>query len=205
MVHAIRYRTAVSKEKGRRLGRADWVDAALEALAAGGVSAVAVEPVAVRLGTTKGSFYWHFANRAELVTAALAEWEQRYTERVIADLAQIPEPGARLRGLFQRAFGGRLTGAIDAAVLADAASPLVAPVLERVTRRRLGYLHETYAAMGLPPDLAASRALLAYTTYVGLFSLRRAAPGVVSDVGLVDALEPLLAPARPDFGRDHAR
>jgi AcrR family transcriptional regulator len=177
-----------------RLGRAEWVDAALKALADGGVAALAVEPVAVRLGTTKGSFYWHFANRAELVTAALAEWEQRYTERVIADLAELPDPVDRLHGLFGRAFRGELTGAIDAALLADAASPLVAPVLERVTRRRLGYLRETYAAMGLPPDRAASRALLAYTTYLGLFSLRRAAPNEVTDAGLVSALEPLLAP-----------
>jgi AcrR family transcriptional regulator len=182
------------RDQAGRLGRGEWVDAALEALADGGVAALAVEPVAVRLGATKGSFYWHFANRAELVTAALEEWEQRYTERIIADLGELPEPVDRLHGLFRRAFGGQLTGAIDAAVLADAASPLVAPVLERVTRRRLGYLRETYAAMGLPPDQAASRALLAYTTYLGLFSLRRAAPGVVTDAGLVAALEPLLAP-----------
>ena len=50
-------------EGKRRLAREDWVDAALAAIAEGGVAAVAVEPIAARLGTTKGSFYWHFHDR----------------------------------------------------------------------------------------------------------------------------------------------
>ena len=41
----------------------DWARAALEAIAEDGVTAVAVEPLARSLGVTKGSFYWHFANR----------------------------------------------------------------------------------------------------------------------------------------------
>ena len=41
--------------------------AAFRALARGGVEAIAVEPIAAELGTTKGSFYWHFKNRDSLV------------------------------------------------------------------------------------------------------------------------------------------
>ena len=43
-----------------RLSSADWEAGALDLLAEQGVSAVAVEPLARRLGVTKGSFYWHF-------------------------------------------------------------------------------------------------------------------------------------------------
>ena len=53
----------------RRLSRDDWVAEATEVLASHGLSAVAVEPLAERLGVTKGSFYAHFANRDELVAA----------------------------------------------------------------------------------------------------------------------------------------
>ncbi len=185
----------MAKTSGRapRLGRREWVDAALDALADGGVAAVAVEPVAVRLGTTKGSFYWHFANRDALLVAALEEWERRHTEQVIADLELHADPRAQLRVLFHQAFVGVGTGSVEAAVLADAASPLVAPVLRRVTTRRLDYLERTYAALGLTPAVASSRALLAYTAYLGLFSLRRAAPNIVLDEELLAALEPLLA------------
>jgi AcrR family transcriptional regulator len=125
--------------RAARLSPEDWVGAALEAIAAGGLVAVAVEPVAARLGATKGSFYWHFANRDELVVAALLAWEQRDTIDVIAELEAIPVPAVRLRTLFLRAFGTTAVGSVEAALLADAPSPLVAPVLERVTLRRLEY------------------------------------------------------------------
>ncbi|HXD53500.1 MAG TPA: helix-turn-helix domain-containing protein, partial [Solirubrobacteraceae bacterium] len=53
----------------------DWERAALAAIRDGGPEAVAVEPLARRLGVTKGSFYWHFANRDGLLGAAIARWE----------------------------------------------------------------------------------------------------------------------------------
>ena len=59
-----------------RLSAADWIGAAMEAIVESGVRAVAVEPLAVRLGATKGSFYHHFPNRDALILAALAEWER---------------------------------------------------------------------------------------------------------------------------------
>ncbi|WP_412543871.1 TetR/AcrR family transcriptional regulator [Longispora sp. K20-0274] len=58
----------------RRLTAEDWAEAALLAFAEGGLAAVAVEPIATRLGATKGSFYWHFPHRDALVVAALALW-----------------------------------------------------------------------------------------------------------------------------------
>src|SRR3546814_18257468 len=55
--------TAPAAEKPERKGRLsaeDWAQAALDLIAEHGVAAVAVEPLARRLGVTKGSFYWHF-------------------------------------------------------------------------------------------------------------------------------------------------
>ena len=49
---------AASKiEKPSRLSATDWAQGALAMIAEQGVSAVAVEPLARRLGVTKGSFY----------------------------------------------------------------------------------------------------------------------------------------------------
>jgi glycosyltransferase involved in cell wall biosynthesis len=36
-----------------------------------------VEPLAKDLGVTKGSFYWHFRDRADLLEAMLEEWRRR--------------------------------------------------------------------------------------------------------------------------------
>lgn len=45
------------------------------------------------LGSTKGSFYWHFANRDELLQAALGRWEVLATERLISSVESSGEPG----------------------------------------------------------------------------------------------------------------
>src|SRR5918998_6119560 len=93
----------VPESKNTRLSRKDWIEAALAAIAEGGVAAVAVEPLAARLGATKGSFYWHFANRDALLQAALAQWEEQTTTVVISEIKSGPdEPIDRLRRLVSR-------------------------------------------------------------------------------------------------------
>ncbi len=57
------------------LSRDDWIHAARLALLRGGVEAVRVEKLARGLGVTKGSFYWHFKDRDELLELLLGEWE----------------------------------------------------------------------------------------------------------------------------------
>src|SRR5215475_1785354 len=119
-----------------RLSRQDWVDAALAAIAAGGLAAVAVVPLAERLGATKGSFYWHFASREALIEAALAAWEQTTTSVVIAEIeAASQDPRQQLPLLFKRVTELAARDRVELALLATADHPIVRPVLDRVTRR----------------------------------------------------------------------
>jgi len=158
------------------LGKADWTEAALLALARDGLGGVAVEPLARRVGATKGSFYWHFADRAELIAATLKLWEQRETTEVIARIQAIPDPLERLIALGRGAYSGAARGNAHAAVLAAASDPRVAPVLERITRTRLEFLQRLYGDLGLAAGQAARRARLAYALYLGIGELRRADP-----------------------------
>jgi AcrR family transcriptional regulator len=132
------------RSPSRPLSASDWIDAAMEAMVEGGVAAVAVEPLAVRLGATKGSFYHHFSNRDALIAAALEDWERSQTEAVIERLDLIADPGERLRAVMVAAFADRAGGVRDAALLASANHPLVKPIVTRVTERRLGYFTEMY-------------------------------------------------------------
>jgi AcrR family transcriptional regulator len=165
----------------KRLTARDWTRAALEALATGGVGAVAVEPIAATLGTTKGSFYWHFANRDALLEAALLEWERRDTEEVIALVEAEPDARRRLHTLLTVALGRhgeRAHDPVELTLQPTAGHPLVAPVLARVTRRRLDYLTDLFARLGFTPDEARQRSLLAYTAYLGHAQLAHATPGL---------------------------
>src|SRR4051812_15396711 len=153
--------------KGTRLEKADWERAAVEAIARGGVASVAVEPLAAALHVTKGSFYWHFADRDALVKAALARWEHEETTEAMALMSRIADPAERVSRLLRSGFVGRLGGSVDAALLADADHPLVAPVLRRVTATRLRYTTSAFRALGFRGPAADRRALLAYAAYVG--------------------------------------
>lgn len=158
-----------------RLSAADWEAAALDALADGGLAGVAIEPLARRLGVTKGSFYWHFADRDALLAAALAHWEQSYTERVIETAEGVRDPRDRLARLIGQVLAGGRSDRIHIA-LATAKHPLVRETLARVTHRRLAYLESCYVELGQPRREAKRSALLAYATYVGLVHLRIEAP-----------------------------
>lgn len=162
-----------------RLTAQHWTSAALAAIADGGLASVSVEPLARTLGATKGSFYWHFGDRADLVDAVLALWEQMGTEQVIHELDEHGEPAARLRRLFELTFASPEVGAVDTAVLASAREPRVAVVLERVTRRRITYMVDQLRAVGLDEEQARVRALHAYTAWIGLLQLRAAVPEVL--------------------------
>src|ERR687885_1737210 len=151
-------RRGEAMSQSRPLSAGDWTRAALEAMTEGGVAAVAVEPLAARLGATKGSFYHHFANRDALIAAALEEWERSETEAVIARLELIPSPAERLRAVMAAALADQRGGVRDAALLSAATHPLVKPVVDRVTRRRLDYIAASYVELGFSPPRARRRA-----------------------------------------------
>ncbi|WP_062983434.1 TetR/AcrR family transcriptional regulator [Nocardia anaemiae] len=184
-----------------RLNADDWAQAALDALAEGGLAAVAVEPIAKRLGTTKGSFYWHFKDRAALIDAALARWEQRSTEDVIAEIAVEADPGERLHRLFAQVIDYAATGRIELALLASADQPPVAATLRRVADRRIEYVAELLRELGLPAGKARTRAVVAVSIYHGFNQLARVSPDTLPTTeaqrrALVDSAFESLLPTR---------
>ncbi|CAG0952441.1 partial Tetracycline repressor protein class A from transposon 1721, partial [Rhodocyclaceae bacterium] len=59
----------------QQLDRAAWTRAALDILAEKGLDGIRVEVLAKRLKVTKGSFYWHFKDRRDLLDAVLETWK----------------------------------------------------------------------------------------------------------------------------------
>jgi len=116
----------------RNLQREDWLRAARLALLRGGIGAVRVEKLARSLRVTKGSFYWHFRDRDELLELLLREWENEVAE-ILPTLGHGPA-GQRLltlvRQLEQRA---RLSE--EGKVPSDAAIFAWASVDPRVAQR----------------------------------------------------------------------
>lgn len=171
-----------SAESDRSLGRRSlsveqWAHAALDAMAAGGLEAVAVEPLARRLGVTKGSFYWHFPNRGALVQAALELWERQETEDAIAGVENIQDPYERIVLLFKQSNSSYRAGRLYLALAAASDDPAVSEVVRRISARRLSYLQDCYAALGLSAHDAKLWSTFAYATFIGNQQIHRDAPG----------------------------
>ena len=66
-----------------QLGRFDWLESALGVFVSEGIDSVRITRLADDLGVTRGSFYWHFKNREDLVDALVAFWREKNTPGMI--------------------------------------------------------------------------------------------------------------------------
>lgn len=157
----------------------DWAEAALEAIAAGGLDSVAVEALARDLGVTKGSFYWHFANRDALLRAALERWEKAETDDILARVGPESDPYERIVKLFKAANSSYRAGRLYLAIAAAEDNPLVSQFVRRVSERRMDYLFDCYRALGFSEVQARHWARFAYATFMGNLQIRRDTPDLM--------------------------
>jgi AcrR family transcriptional regulator len=145
-----------------------WTRAGLEALRKSGIAGVRVERLAEDLGITKGSFYWHFRDRGELLAALLEYWAAEMTEAEF-ERVQAVKGGlaARLRTLAEDVLE-KGVGRYDPAVRAWARSDRkVAAAVAQVDRRRVRALTGLFEEEGFAASDASARARLFYTFLLG--------------------------------------
>jgi AcrR family transcriptional regulator len=160
------------------LTASDWAEAALQLIAEKGLRALTVNALAARLGVTKGSFYWHFQGRSELLGAALARWERATTE-AINGLDAVADHRRRLGLMLDAASQPPRSRSLYAALAEAAEDPVVRRVLNRVASARIAYLEICYANLGFAPAMARSHAVFAYAAYRGLLQLAHEAPAAL--------------------------
>ncbi len=157
----------------------DWAEAALQLIAEAGLGALRVEALAARLGVTKGSFYWHFKGRSELLAAALGRWEQRATTEAISGLSAVTDARQRLYLMLDAVSRAPRSRSLYAALAEAAGDPIVRRVLNRVASARIEYLEVCYRELGLPQPRAKAKAVFAYAAYRGLLQVAHEAPAVL--------------------------
>lgn len=149
------------------MAREDWIRAAIRAFRSGGRGAVRVDVLAKESGISRGSFYHHFADRAELLDAVLDAWEEE-TAVMIRDAREESTPADRLRALFRRAQEISPDYPPDVEVLAWAREDeAVAERARGVEAGRLEFIREQLEAAGLEPGEARRRAEIAYLATQG--------------------------------------
>ena len=179
LVHTGAYVCRMSDTPSKtRLGRNDWVLAGYRALVRGGIGAVKVEAVARELGTTKGSFYWHFKDLAELHQTMLELWEALATTAITAAVrASDKDPVGKLLLLVDMVavrpdavYGGvEIEPALRDWGRTDARARTF---MERVDRQRLNDVAGFLRDAGVAEAELLPKAQLIYAAVIGLENLR---------------------------------
>lgn len=153
------------------LGRDEWIAGAIEALADDGVAGMRVESLAKRFGVTKGSFYWHFKDRQDLVDAVLQAWKDGRINDIDKQLGAAA--GREREQLLQiiEVYGSnrhRKGIAIELALRDWARHDAQASaVVEAVDRYRLESASRLFVANGFGDEEARGRSLLLYAYVFG--------------------------------------
>lgn len=154
------------------LQKADWIDAGWLIMATKGVEAVKVEVLASQLQVSKGSFYWHFQNRRELLEAILLRWEEE-TQWFIQESQQATTPKQRLQKLFHLIEESCQKPDPESAILFWAnKDPEVGKRVRELETKRLNFLTELLTDYGFAEREAKRRAEITYFTLCGFFDRR---------------------------------
>jgi AcrR family transcriptional regulator len=146
--------------------KASWISAGLTALADGEPSTLRAEPLAKQLGTTKGSFYWHFADVPTYRDAVIDSWRNDALNGIVKQLSSNSTPDKRLL-----AFGEHiLNDQVDPAMRIWAKSHAHArSTVIQIDEQRLTYISTLLASF----DIAnPAFALAAYGTLIGAPSVQ---------------------------------
>jgi len=177
-----------------KLTRQAWIEAGMQMLARHGVDGVRITALARRLGVTRGSFYWHFKDRDDILEAMLTAWEAETAEQ-FGKAGEAPSGLERIRALIRenQMSLGRLP---DVAIFAWAASDsTVARRVSAVERRRLDFITKALRDGGHSRGRAERISFIAYLASRAWEEHERRDPGLVPDLSvfggwLMEMMEP---------------
>lgn len=161
---------ALRAKKLPRLDRRAWIAAAFAELAAHGWDGVRVEPIAATLGVTKGSFYWHFADRDALFAAMFTRWAEGRVRAIRHETEDDADPRAllyRLIDLYARgpnAQGLSIELSIRSLARSDSRA---ADAVAMVDGERLSRVGALFSKLGSTRAEAEAKAFLFYAFVFG--------------------------------------
>ena len=185
-----------------------WIEAATEVLVDHGIDNVRVDVLATQLSVTRGSFYWHFRDREDLLSRVLQSWRDRSTEQLTARLQGANrDPRVQLRDVLSLPFRGRAAARaarIELALRAWARHDAMArQAVDEADASRMDYIGSLLEAMGFARPEARQRGFLLYSYLLAESQLagagsaaERAARGRLVEALVLQRLDPAQAEAR---------
>ena len=156
----------------------DWVRAATQVLVDHGIDHVRVDVLAGELNVTRGSFYWHFRDREDLLRRVLQAWREVSTVQLTKRLEVArSDPRELLADVITLPFRGRAAvraARIELAIRAWARRDAMArEVLDEADASRIAYHAQIFEALGYTPEESRLRAFTLYGLEVAESVLHR--------------------------------
>ncbi len=166
-VRASAARVSAADSERAQLTPEAWVEAATQVLVDQGIDHVRVDVLAQQLGVTRGSFYWHFRDREDLLRRVLAAWRERATEQLTARLERAhTDARQQIRDVISLPFRGRAAARaarIELAIRAWARrDDLARAAVDEADASRIAYHVQLFSALGFASGEARSRAFVLY-------------------------------------------
>jgi len=203
MVHASAGRGAKARSdaKGGSLTVDDWIAAANGLLASENVRGVQISALCLKLKVTKGSFYWHFSGREDLLRALLNSWRRRMTLNIANKLGRVATGAvSSLRAML--ALPRKTFSAAGAAIEMSIRDwgrreKLAHDALKEVDKIRLSSFERSFQGLGFSAREARLRAYVAYAIMMGDSILKETLREEIATEEFVDLAVQLLAPSTP--------
>jgi AcrR family transcriptional regulator len=163
-------RAAKPRPAKKTLDRDAWLKKALDILFAHGISQVKIEVIARKLKLTKGSFYWHFRNRDDLLRS-MVEWWRENQLRFISGLTHShADPQGIIRAVIT--FTQHTEDSNHDIAMREFArfNKQAARAVAEVDQLRVSYLAEMFLAAGFDALEASLRARTLYFYQVGEYT-----------------------------------
>lgn len=160
----------------KTLTKDDWLRAAMDLLRTQGIGGVRVLTLADSLRVTRGSFYWHFQDRRDLLRHMLAWWDSEMTGAVMRHIDHV-EGGVtkRISALAEMVLRNDLNR-YDTAVRSWAEGDReAAAAFGRVMAKRQRYVAGLFRDAGFAPREAAARGHLLAIYLMGEDAVRAGA------------------------------
>ncbi len=157
----------------KQLQRFDWLRRALDIFISEGIDAVRITRLADDLKVTRGSFYWHFENREDLIDSLVSYWKDKNTVAITQSVGGVSSLEEGIFRFFETCIDAALFDPrLDLAIREwSRRSEKIGALVDREDGARIDSLQEFFAGFGYPMPQALIRARVLYYSQIGFYAL----------------------------------
>ncbi len=156
-----------------QLSRFDWLQAALELFVREGIDAVRITRLADELDVSRGSFYWHFRHREDLITALVEFWQSKNSPGITRSFEAADSLTKGILNFFETCINLELFDPrLDLAIREWARrSDDIRQLLDYEDNLRIEAICHFFLTMDYPMPDALIRARVLYFSQIGFYAL----------------------------------